>query len=82
MSGINLNNEMDFIKGVKSHNGSLKILHDKKGEYIVEKKKYLLTLCISKKSYVFDSIEEAEDKFLDLRFGFIDGKFSLRSFFK
>ncbi len=56
-----------FIKGVKSKNVSLKILQFETAKFLVEKKTYLLSICFKKESFWFDSLQDAEDKYLLLR---------------
>ncbi len=58
-----------FVKGVKSKNVSLKILQYNDTKFLVQRKSYFLSICFRKEDYWCETLHEAEDKYLDLRFG-------------
>ncbi len=58
-----------FIQGVKSKNVSLKILQYDTAKFLVQRKAYFFSICFRKESFWFDSLQDAEDKYLLLRHG-------------
>jgi hypothetical protein len=69
MEAVKAENGLRFIQGVKSKNLSIKILQYDTARFLVERKTYFLSICIKKESYWFDSLHNAEDKYLLLRHG-------------
>jgi len=65
----NRENGLHLIQGVKSKNVSLKIMLVNDSRYLVERKAYFLSICFKKECFFYDSLQEAEDKYLLLRYG-------------